>query len=61
MLTNVLGVRCTPLVKGLGAPDTTADICVPLLLPMYVLCGAVAAATSISSPEVENKYTAEGT
>ena len=37
MVTNVLGVRCTPPVKGLGVTNTASDRCVLMLL-MYVCC-----------------------
>ena len=41
MVLNMLGVRGTPPVKGLGATDTTADNCV-LLLQCVVVAAAAA-------------------
>ena len=55
MVANVLGVGCTPPVKGLGAADTTADRCVLLLL--YVVVVVVAAASSV---EVEKNAQQRG-
>ena len=55
MVANVLGVRCTPSVKGLGKTEKTADRCALLLLHAVV---ATAAATS--SAEVEKKYSRGG-
>ena len=52
MITNVLGLRCTPPVKELGATDITADRWALLL--QYVVVAAAAAAMAASSAEVEH-------
>ena len=68
MITNVLGVRCTPPVKGLGAKYTTTDRCVTLLLfkvpgmlllrllLLLLLCAAATTVPSSSAHDVENMY-----
>ena len=37
MVSNMLGVGCTPPAKGLSAINTTTDRCVPLLLYAVVV------------------------
>ena len=60
----MLGVTCTPPVKGLGATNMTADrrVLLLLLLLLYVVVAAAAAAAvaAASSAGVEKQCTAEG-